>query len=479
MKKLLSLLLALSMLLGMTGALAADEANLVLAFPYSNKAPEDIAEVEAALNELTKEKIGATVTLIPVAIASWAEQFNLLMTGNEQVDLIYINNVFSSAVSKKYLLPLNDLLAANAPELVEVVGDYTSGGSINGVCYAVPTLRDLATQSGIMLLKEYVDKYEIDVTTIKSYADLTPVWAKIKEGEGENFYPFFMNNTQWHQVTSCIMGDSLGDMLGILAPNDTEGKVVNRFELPEYREIIELLRSWYEAGYINPDAATTKVTFLEAVKSNICAGYVNAMHPGQPEKHSTMNAREMVGVAIGAPLATTSNAQAAMWGITYKAEDPALAAKLMNLMYSDKDFYNTLSWGIEGKHYVFTEDGHIDYPEGVDSQNTGWGLNLGWALGNQFLSYVWAGNPLNQYDLLKEYNAGAVISKANGFTFDTAKVKSAYAACLAVLDEYRLAMETGSLDLSKLEEMNQKLYASGLQSIMDEKQAQLDVFLGK
>ena len=152
---------------------------------------------------------------------------------------------------------------------------------------------------------------------------------------------------------------------------------------------------------------------------------------------------------------------------------------LLNLMYTDADFFNTLNWGIEGTHYVKTEDGHITFPEGVDANSSGWYLNLGWVFGNQFLSYLWEGNELDLWDRTKEYNDTAEMSPAAGFVFDTASVKNEYAACQAVKDEYLQSIETGSMDIDKLDEMNDKFEASGLQIIIDEKQRQLDEFLGK
>lgn len=50
----------------------------------------------------------------------------------------------------------------------------------------------------------------------------------------------------------------------------------------------------------------------------------------------------------------------------------------------------------------------------------------------------------------------------------------------AVADEYRTSIETGSVDPdTAIAEFNQKLYDAGLQTVMDEKQAQLDEWLAQ
>ena len=72
-----------------------------------------------------------------------------------------------------------------------------------------------------------------------------------------------------------------------------------------------------------------------------------------------------------------------------------------------------------------------------------------------------------------QYNT--TMSKAMGFTFDNAPVKTEYAACSAVQTQYRVALECGAMDPDQaLKEFNDALYAAGLQKIMDEKQKQLD-----
>ena len=65
-----------------------------------------------------------------------------------------------------------------------------------------------------------------------------------------------------------------------------------------------------------------------------------------------------------------------------------------------------------------------------------------------------------------------------GFMFEYGDLEAEYTACKNIVNEYKKAMWTGSLDVdTALKEMNDKLYASGLQRLMDAKQAQLDEFM--
>ena len=146
-------------------------------------------------------------------------------------------------------------------------------------------------------------------------------------------------------------------------------------------------------------------------------------------------------------------------------------------MYSDTEVINLLDWGIEGKHYVKLDDGRIDYPQGVNETNTGYGMNTGWQFGNQLLSLIWKDDPSSLWKDMETFNRTATLSKALGFTFDATQVKTQYAAVNNVLNQYRLGLECGVLDPSDaLSAANQKMAAAGIDKIIAEKQKRLDAW---
>ena len=69
-------------------------------------------------------------------------------------------------------------------------------------------------------------------------------------------------------------------------------------------------------------------------------------------------------------------------------------------------------------------------------------------------------------------------SQAFGFVFDSTVVADQEAQCKAVEDEFLKQIAFGTVDVeTKLTEFNEKLYAAGLQDIIDAKQEQLDAWL--
>lgn len=157
---------------------------------------------------------------------------------------------------------------------------------------------------------------------------------------------------------------------------------------------------------------------------------------------------------------------------------PKRACQLLDLLYYDVDLNNLLSWGIEGVHYIKTDDPNIiEYPEGIDASTVSyysWGK---WELPNNYLQYVMAPSPSNLWEEMDEFNMAAAPSKALGFVFDTTPVEGEITAVQNVITQYDPGLGSGTLEPSKLEEFQQALLDNGVQKIIDEAQRQLDEFI--
>jgi putative aldouronate transport system substrate-binding protein len=119
-------------------------------------------------------------------------------------------------------------------------------------------------------------------------------------------------------------------------------------------------------------------------------------------------------------------------------------------------------------------NGQIKYPEGISSANTKW-IPINFRVGNNFLARIWTSDPPDLWAQLDKFNKGAMKSKALGFSFDAEPVKTEVAAVTNVISQYRMGLETGTMDPKvSLPEFITKLKASGIDKIIAEKQAQLD-----
>ncbi|OCT15157.1 hypothetical protein A8709_13710 [Paenibacillus pectinilyticus] len=449
---------------------------LTMAYLQLNDMP-DTDQVADAISKITKEKINATVKLVPINASAWAQQTNLMLAGNEKLDLMVSSSVFNygSQVAKGQLEPLDDLLKKYGKGIVDTVGmDVINGTKIDGKPYAVPSMKDLAADYGLIMRKDLVDKYKIDLSKIKTWADLEPVFQTIKDNE-PGMAPLVQQTNSNLPGTNMYNGivDTLGDRLGVLADPGNSTKIVNLFETKEFTDAIALARKWYQAGYIMKDIATSQETGASLVKAGKAFSYTSNMKPGFEAQESNLTGKEMVAVRLTKPLKTTSYLTSFMMSITKNSEDPERAMQFMNLMYTDKDIANLISLGIEGKHYVKKSDNIITLPSGVTK--SGYQFNQ-WELGNNFLTYIWEGTDPKTWELMKKHNDSAVASKAVGFTFNVEPVKTEIAAATNVINQYRVGLESGTLDPALTAEFNTKLKSAGLDKILTEKQKQFDTW---
>jgi putative aldouronate transport system substrate-binding protein len=435
---------------------------------------DDLPLVQDEINKITKEKINATVKLVPIGISAWQQQSNLLLTGNEKLDLIVASSFFgynTSAVKGQYL-PLDDLLEKHGKGILEAVPkNLLEGDRVNGKLYAVPSSRDWGVDYGFIMRKDIVDKHNIDLSQVKSFADLENVFKIVKVKE-PTLTPI-VNTGALQTATNLIGGkfDALGDSLGVVSFADGK-KIINLFEQPEYKDALELTRKWFKEGYVIKDSATSQEAAANIVKAGKGFGYFSHMKPGYEVQEKGITGHEMVAVRFTDVYSYTDSATSFGMAIARNSQNPEKAMEFMNLLYTDKDIMNLIANGIEGKHYEVESDGTIKLPEGVTESKYVFGQ---WQIGNSFLTYPWTGNPPNYWEIFKKHNDSAIFSPAFGFTFNPDPVKTEIAAATNVINQYKVGLESGTLDPDKsLPEFNKKLKQAGLDKIIAEKQKQFD-----
>ena len=193
-----------------------------------------------------------------------------------------------------------------------------------------------------------------------------------------------------------------------------------------------------------------------------------------------MIGHDMGFIEIIPPFACTSNINGYMYSISSNSIDIETSMQFLNLMYSDPVVANLITYGIEGKHYEFVdkENGIINFPEGVTADTSGYSTSEGWRKGNQFITYVWEGDPVDIWEQMKNFNHSAAKSTAYGFRFDSTPVQAEILRCNEIRYEYSEGLEYGLLDPDvALPEFRDRLKDAGIDVIIAEKQRQLDEWI--
>lgn len=451
--------------------------DLTLALPIFGAIPRDMKEVQDEINKITQAEINTTVTILPISIGAWGQQLNLMTTGGEKLDLYFIfGQAYSQTASNGSVKELDELLEKYGQGIIEELGAVSiQAASVKGKTYGVPVNGAYSEQPGIMMRKDLVEKYNIDISSIKSIEDLDSVFQTIKDNE-PGIVPMAAGISS--PITYFRWYDRLGDSIGVLPGFDNDYKVENLYETEEYIKILNVMREWYQKGYINKDAATTQDDPVNLVNAGKAFAAMAKLECGVDCGIPANFQQEMVVASLSPEsYTTTNNILTGLYGIAQQSQNPERAMMMLNLMYTNSELANLMTWGIEGKHYVKVSETQVEFPEGVDASNVGY-MVQSWLVGNPLITYVPRSNVPDYWDRVRESNEKAIKSKALGFAFDASPVQNEMTAINNVVEQYQKVLETGTVDpSSRLEEFNKKLKSAGIDKYLEEKQRQLDEWL--
>ncbi|MEH7419256.1 ABC transporter substrate-binding protein [Neobacillus drentensis] len=447
--------------------------NVVMAYQSFGNV-EDLKMVQDKINKIAKKKINATVTLVPINYGAWNQQSNLMLTGNEKLDLLFTGPDFATKAVKGQIMPLDDLLKSHGKGILKAVpSEILEAAKVDGKVYGVPSMKEWSQQYGFLMTKDFVDKYHINLSNVKTLEDLEEVFKVIKKNE-PTVTPIVggIGGTLPILAYTYSYFDKLGGTVGALDMTKGDFKVINEYEHPAYEAGAKLMRKWYLAGYISKDAATSTDLPSDAMKAGTGFGFFNGLAPGTEVGASNgIGGKPVVAVRFKDIVQFTDSPQILMT-LAKNSQNPEKAIEFLNLMYTDKDIMNLLTLGIEGKHYEVNEKGFVTLPKG--KTETGY-VGNNWVMGNNFLTKVWDGLPANHWDQVKAFNESGKRSPAFGFMFNPDPVKTEIAAVSNVVQQYEKGIGTGTLDPEKmLPEFRKKLKAAGADKIIKEKQKQLD-----
>ncbi|KAA2292332.1 extracellular solute-binding protein, partial [Clostridioides difficile] len=148
----------------------------------------DLPKIEEKLNEVTLKEINAKVDLEGVSLYNMANAYALKASSGEKADLLMLmpgNQYLAPFANNKMIRPIDEELGNWGPALKETLGDLLGAGQFNGKQFAIPQKMDQKNTIGFNMNKSILDKYNIDINSIKSIADMDPIFAKIHEGEPE------------------------------------------------------------------------------------------------------------------------------------------------------------------------------------------------------------------------------------------------------------------------------------------------------
>lgn len=442
---------------------------------------KDMDSVEEAFNELTMEQLNMKVDLVPITMGSYFQQIQMLLSSDEPLDIVPVfSGNAGTYVASEYLEDMSPYLDNVASDIAEIVGmEDIKCCSVGDFIWGVPNMHERTNPICYVLRTDLLEESGFKAEDIKTSSDLTAVFEKVKENHPDMIMYGGANSTLEGANTTIF--DSLGgDNLGGLMNNGQDTKVTNWYESEEFLALAKLLYEWNEKGYVSKDLATSTDSGSSLMRAGNLFSYTIFGKPNSKEETDALTGCDTTMVQVTPDVCYTATTSGIAYSIASNSKDPEKAAILMNWVYKTEEANDLLNWGVEGKDYIINEEGTLEYPENVNADNVGYHQDMGWGQLNQYNSHVWVGNDIDIWDRYQEVRDNATLSKAYGFTFDTAPVVNEIVALNAVKEEHVMSIVAGAVEPeAAIQKLNDALYSAGLQKVMDEKQKQFDAWLAE
>ena len=386
MKKILTLVLALAMVLSMSVFASAEDDRITISvmgidWGYGPSA-------NSSMEQWWEDLFNVNLDIEWVNYNDYNEKANLMMTSNSIPDVIQINKtngaysypIFTAAIDNGLFLDLTpyveDLVASNAvmsgwPQSMWDQATYKGG------IYILPRSKaEVSQQSGITVRRDLMKKYgyedePTDMEELKEW--LIDLSNDATEGEGYkiyalDFYGDLMNNARTTAFAVAFTGQMDWGW-------DEDGNYEYIMFDPNYINFLDWMKDLYDAGVLDPEFAlgnseTSKwkggrsVAYLTAwynwnqSADRVTNRIFDSVCPDEYEAWCIMPVTGDNAIVISA---NSSDIDSCIAISAAAAEDEAKLAKIFEVFCATEEAFpgynNVLSYGVEGLHFYFDEDG--------------------------------------------------------------------------------------------------------------------------
>ena len=499
MRKILSLVMALAMLLSMTSFASAEEPVVLEWYVLEGSAPSN-QMVWDAINEYMVEKINVKINFHYINGDEYTAKMQPMLMSGQKLDIVNVNGQlpYVEWVKKGAFMPMDDLLQY-APETAALVGeDFFNAMKIDGKVYAIPSVKDSVQMYSARFNKTLNEELGLTIPTeINGYFDMVDYLYEAKKARdakdpsiSEMGIPItrcYADFEKWVQFESInkLLGTNVEGIPGIAAAAADGSEVFSIFQTEEYAKMCRTIMQMRLDGLLyNGDVwyyDSDKIFNVHYVLNDIGSGWVEA---GQYADDPVQKRWETAFVPYKDNVAMTSYLHQAANAISATCEHPVEAMKALELINTDEFVATALRFGLEGSHWTLNEDGTLNTEGTLNMNNDN---NFYW-YGAQFGAIVKSKVPASKgtaqfMEKLAVANAKAKAGNM-GFIFDPSPVQNEVAACSAKIDEFNTNLKFGKHE--SMENVNAALAAfsaaldeAGIAKVVAECQAQLNAFLGK
>ncbi len=480
-KRILSLVLSLAMLLSLLAVTTGCSNNggeeggeVTLTWYVPGDKQSDMASVLEEVNKITMEKIGAKIDLQFIDTGAYAEKMRMFMASGKEFDLAFTGyiNTYYDAASQGGLMDITEIINEHAPNLLEVIPEtLIEAATIDGKIYGIPNEQVNSNPRAVASYKDLEEKYNFKLSDVKKIEDLEPIFEKIKQNE-TTMYAIQPKLEYWTKSVWEFVEDSSNV---VIRKDGSSYKLELLQNTEEYKTAIHKIREYYQKGWVRSDSASIGSDTTE-VNNGRYAFFSSTYKPGGEVSLTKSQAgnREVVVQKLWEPYIERHAPLLTMISVGANCKNPVEAVKFIELVNTDKDLYNLICFGIEGKHYNFTDEGKVKM-----IADSGYAPNADWKFGNQFNAYITDGVDENAWEETKKMNEEAMVSPIIGFFPDKSNISSELSQITNINSEFKV-LASGAVDPDEyLEKYIKKLNEAGQQKVLEEFQRQIDEYVAK
>ena len=485
MKRLLTLVLALAMLLSMTGIAVAENpldtserVDLVM-YLFGDEPPRYTAMLEE-FNKMALEELNCTLTVYFIGWGEYTQKYPLLFSSGEEFDLIYAATWidYANLAKRGAFLALDELLPIYCAESLKDQPEAAlKQAMVDGKVYAYTSNLKTYSAYGAITRGDIMDKY--DIPPIKNMDDYAVYLQAVVDNE-----PSFTNPTAGYNdplfddvyLFSNGLYSITGATGGIyyIDTNAEKPTVFAAHEWEKFGELCATMKDWSDRGFwpksilsITDDGGTQFKQSVAPSRVHNFDAYVGD-YVQNPDEWDVRWANLIPQVNH------MSYLQDSM-AVPNSSRHPERALMLLDKMRTDERYYMMLTYGIEGVDYELDENGFLKSlnPDLFGGQPGTWGFRM------EKFHRQSVGSPPTFYEDKQALEDAVVPNVFRSFNMDTSPIKNEYAAMQNVYNQYYNTLSVGittdvEADIAKLTE---QANIAGNDVVKEELQRQLDAFI--
>lgn len=445
------------------------DAPTLLMYQIGDK-PDNYDELMKVANKKIEAETGVQLNLQYIGWGDYEKKMSVITSSGENYDIALANNYVTNAQKGAYadLTDLAPKLAKDAYDMLDPA--YIKGNLIDGKLYAFPVNANVFAEQVLTFNKQFLDKYNLDISNVKSYQDIGELLKVVKEKEptvtplaaGQGFK---VESNMDYPITNGMPFaiDLLGD----------DSKIINQYDNDRMKANLKTMHEYYQAGYIAQDAATSNTDHPLEGKTWFIRQETQGPYDYGDTILTTAAGQPLVSKPVTLPIKTTGAAQMANFVVSSNSKNKEKAVEVLGLINSNPELLNGLVYGIEGEAWEKVGDNQVKLLDGYQPKTH----MSAWNTGNNKIIYVQDSITEDQIAERDKKIGEAEQSPILGFNFNTESVKSEITNIANVMNQYIDGLNTGTLDPDKaIPEMNAKLEKAGLDKVQTEMQKQYDAF---